>query len=54
MQIEGTKLVFFMDFSLLDFVKFAFQNASNCTDFSLEFQNLSGGGVGRGHAPRPW
>ena len=37
MQTEGTKLIFIMNFSVLGFFKFAPKNASNCTDFSLDF-----------------
>ena len=44
MQIEGTKLIFIINISVLDFFKFA----SDCTDFSLDFQNFPGG-----HAPGP-
>ena len=40
LQIEGTKLIFVMNFSVLDF--------SNCTDFSLNFQNFPWGGGGGG------
>ena len=44
MQIEGTKLIFSMNFSVLDFFKFA----SICTDFSLDFQKF----FPRGACPR--
>ena len=40
-----------MIFSVLHFFKFA-SNASDCTDFSLDFQNFPGG-EGGGHASRP-
>ena len=43
MQIEGSKLIFVMNFSVLDFFKFGSRNASDCTDFSLDFQNFSNG-----------
>ena len=51
MQIEGTKLVFTLNFSVLDFFKFAFN-----TDFCLNFQNFlgevrSGGERGGGGMP---
>ena len=44
-QIEGRKLIFIMNFSVLDFFKFVSQNASNCTDFSLDFHNFSRGDI---------
>ena len=49
MQIEGTKLIFVMNFSVLHFFQICLQNASNCTDFNLDFQHFPWGrGGGRG------
>ena len=48
MQIEVRKLIFIMNFSVLRFLQICLQNASNCTDFSLDFQNFPGE-----HAPGP-
>ena len=47
MQIEGRKLIFIMNFSVLNFFKSCLQNTTNCTDFSLDFQNFP-----REHTPR--
>ena len=46
MQIEGTKRIFIMNFSVLHFF-ICLQNASNCTHFSGNFQNFR---RGEGHA----
>ena len=46
MQIEGTKLIFIINISVLGFLQICLQNASDCTDFSLDFQNFPGGGGG--------
>ena len=55
MQIEGTKLIFVMNFSVLHFFQICRQNASNCTDFSLNFQNFLWGGEGGGEGGAcPW
>ena len=53
MQIEGTKLIFVMNFSVLDFFKICLQNASDC---SFDFRNIQGrlgvGGGGGGACPQ--
>ena len=48
MQIEVRKPIFIMNFSVLDFLQICLQNASNCTDFSLDFKFCTGE-----HAPGP-
>ena len=62
MQIEGTKLVFFMNFSVLDFFKFASRMhqiaqilVSTFKVFGLEGKRLEGEGWGGGkeHASGP-
>ena len=45
MQIEGTKRIFVMNFSVLHFLQICLQIVSNCTDFSLGFQNFPRGCV---------
>ena len=52
MQTEGTKLTFVMNFIVLDFFQICLQNASDCIDFSLDFQNFPWGGGGEGGCPR--
>ena len=51
MHIEGTKLIFVMNFGVLDFFEICLQNASDC---SFDFRNIQGrvGGGGGGHARR--
>ena len=54
MQIEGRKLIFIMNFSVLELFKFASRmHASNCTDFSLDFQEFSSGACPRTSPPSP-
>ena len=43
MQVEGTKLIFIMNISVLDFFKFASRMPQIAQIFSLDFQNFRGG-----------
>ena len=52
MQIEGTKLIFNMNFSVLDFFKCASRNPQIAQILVSTFKIFPGGG-GRGHAPGP-
>ena len=48
MQMEGTKLIFIINISVLDFFKFASRMPQIAQNFSLDFQNFPGV-----HAPGP-
>ena len=48
MQIEGTKLTFIMNFSLLDFLKFAPRMPQIAQILVSTFKILGGGGHARG------
>ena len=51
MQIEGTKLIFVMNFSLLDFFRFASRIPQIAQVKLVSTFKIAGGGGG-GHAPR--
>ena len=52
MQIEGTKLIFVMNFSVLHFFKFA-SRVPQIAKILVSTVKVSGGGGGGGHASRP-
>ena len=56
MQIEGTKLIFIINISVLDFFKFASRMPQIAQILVSTFKIFRGGGGeggGGGHAPRP-
>ena len=54
MQIEGRKLIFIMNFSVLDFFKFTSRMPQIAQIFSLDFQNFSRETSPPPSSPLPW
>ena len=54
MQIEGTKLIFVMNFSVLHFFKFASRMPQIAQILVSTFKIFGGKGEGGGEGARPW